>query len=86
MAGKRIGWLSLALAILTGSGCCSWCDRHCGNRPPAYAPAYGQACVPCQPVCCPTPAASAPVCCPTGSSPAVQPVPAGAWQPPARPY
>ena len=45
-------WRRLVLlgALLTGSGCCSWCDHHCQPRPVPTA-----ACAPCcqpAPQCC----------------------------------
>lgn len=73
--GKRV-WLGIfGMICLLQVGCCSMCDRWCGQRgAPAYAAPAG--CIPCAPappaVCCPTP---------VGSSPA-----AGWQRPPAPPY
>jgi hypothetical protein len=66
---KNVIYVAGALALLSGSGCRSWCEHH-------YAPHAAAAPAPCcMPVqqCCPAPAA--PVCCPT---PAVSNAPG--WQ------
>jgi hypothetical protein len=63
MAGWR--FLFVATVLLGGTaGCCSYCDSTYARRHPVAAPAYGNGCVPCQPVqqpCCP---------CPVGYTPA----------------
>lgn len=77
MLGKRIGLGAALAAMLVLSGCCRWCERHCGHHH------NSQPCVPCcpAPVCCPQPAY-----CPTtvGSAPAGPAAPGGAqgqqWQ------
>lgn len=70
MAGKSLcKWVAL-FALLTGSGCCSWCQRHCPQnncccqqsscctqQAPPPPPANNCCCVPC---CC---------CCPNGAAP-----------------
>jgi hypothetical protein len=69
MPGKRFwGWTVLA-ASLTSTGCCSFCDRWCGQR-------YNQSCAPvcCQPVCCQP-------CGPANYPPA--PAANGSWTAPA---
>lgn len=75
---KKLLWVVVGAALLSGPGCCRWADRWCGQR--CYGPSQVQsapACVPCAPVqCCPQPAAAAPQCVPVGSSPAA----AQGWQ------
>ena len=70
---NKLIWWAGALALLSGTGCCRWCDRWCGAQHHAAAPAVGSpCCVPCAPVqpaaqCCPVPAAAP--CCPTPVAP-----------------
>jgi hypothetical protein len=67
MPGKRMWKWAALVAVLAGTGCCKWCERHCCPKPVA--------CQPCVP-CCPLPAA------PAACQPCVPccPVPAG-YQP-----
>src|SRR5262249_40154113 len=59
---RRLGWGLIGGVVVALTGCCSWCERHCGHSAPvAYAQPYGGC---CQPACCPPP------CCPAGYPPA----------------
>jgi hypothetical protein len=91
MSGKRfIVWMVLSV-VVSVTGCCNWCHRHCCQpaQPAPYPVTYG---APAAPACCPTaapaccPAPAAPVCCPatSGYQPAVSyPQPAVNYQPTA---
>jgi hypothetical protein len=78
MTGTRSMAVLALCAVVSLSGCCSWCQRHCAAtaQPVAYAPAPAPAacCVPC---CC-VPAGGAAVAAPVAPPP-VAAAPAG-WQ------
>jgi hypothetical protein len=76
MAAKR--WWAKAALVTLGSltGCCSWCERHCGLTQPAAPVSCCQPCTPCY---------QAPACCPAPSyNPCATPAPA--YAPPAQPW
>jgi hypothetical protein len=65
------GWTALA-SLVTLSGCCTWCERHCPHCQVPAAPAA------CAPVCCqPQP------CCPAPATTPVYPAPAAIAPPPS---